>query len=69
MAKTICQQSIQYQEACSNILLAYSRYDDSIPDSNEDMARVVASVVHNCEGDEVSSFWILVSLIENYELR
>ena len=33
------------------------------------MARVIALIVNNCNGDEVSSFWILVSLIENYELR
>ena len=51
------------------MVLAYSRYDDTIEDANEDMVRVVSSIVYNCGGDEVSSFWILVSLIENYELR
>jgi hypothetical protein len=51
------------------VILAYSRYDDTINDRDEDMARVVTTVVQNCSGDEVSSFWILVSLIENYDLR
>ena len=26
-------------------------------------------MLYHCEGDEVSTFWILVSLIENYEMR
>ena len=67
--KVLPQEAMRYHEACSNVILAYSRYDDSIDDKNEYLVRVVASVVFNCSGDEVSSFWILVSLIENYELR
>jgi hypothetical protein len=65
----LSQESQCYHQACSNVILAYSRYDDSIDDTQEDLARVVVSLVTNCSGDEVSSFWILVSLIENYELR
>jgi len=26
-------------------------------------------ILLNCQGDEVSTFWILISLVENYEMR
>ena len=33
------------------------------------MGSVIATIVYHCKGDEVSTFWILVSLIENYDMR
>jgi len=33
------------------------------------MGRVIACIVHHCQGDEVSTFWILVSLVDNYDMR
>ena len=33
------------------------------------MNMLVGAILFHCRGDEVSSFWIFVSLIENYEMR
>mmetsp|Transcript_39059 Transcript_39059/g.59514 ORF Transcript_39059/g.59514 Transcript_39059/m.59514 type:complete len:313 (+) Transcript_39059:752-1690(+) len=68
-----------------NVLLAYSKYDPTIkfytiPDQNESelppldqaargMGCVVMALLNHCKDDEVSTFWILVSLIENYDMR
>jgi hypothetical protein len=30
---------------------------------------LATAILLNCQGDEVSTFWILISLIENYEMR
>ena len=50
------------------MLLAYSRYDRSIG-YVQGMNMLVGAILLHCRGDEVSSFWIFVSLIENYEMR
>ena len=50
------------------MLLAYSRYDRSIG-YVQGMNMLVGAILFHCRGDEVSSFWIFVSLIENYEMR
>lgn len=52
-----------------NVLLAYSNHDQSISLENRQMGSVIATIVYHCRGDEVSTFWILVSLIENYDMR
>jgi hypothetical protein len=33
------------------------------------MNLIVGAILFHCRGDEVSTFWIFVSLIENYEMR
>ena len=49
--------------------MAYSNHDQSINLLDKGMGQVIAAVVHHCKGDEVSTFWIAVSLIENYDMR
>ena len=53
------------------MILAYTRYDPSIDLSKglKGITQVVTVILHHTQGDEVSSFWILVSLIENYDMR
>ena len=54
-----------------NVLVAYSRYDPSIrfEPATIGMGLVVAVILYHTQGDEVGTFWILVSLIENYDMR
>ena len=52
-----------------NVLLAYSKYDPSIQQPSVPFGCLATSVLQNCQGDEVSTFWILISLVENYEMR
>jgi hypothetical protein len=33
------------------------------------MNLIVGAILFHCRGDEVSTFWIFISLIENYEMR
>lgn len=56
------------KSALRNVLIAYSRYDKSIG-YVQGMNLLVGAILFHCKGDEVSSFWIFVSLIENYEMR
>ena len=54
-----------------NVILAYSRYDPSIKfdEHTKGVAQIVAVILYHTQGDEVTSFWILVSLVENYDMR
>lgn len=56
------------KHALRNVLIAYSRYDKSIG-YVQGMNLIVGAILFHCRGDEVSTFWIFVSLIENYEMR
>ena len=56
------------KEALRNVLIAYSRYDKTIG-YVQGMNLIVGAILFHCRGDEVSTFWIFVSLIENYEMR
>jgi len=56
------------KHALRNVLIAYSRYDKSIG-YVQGMNLIAGAILFHCQGDEVSAFWIFVSLIENYEMR
>ena len=52
------------------MLFAYSTFDALIPyESNSDQSHLLKSLLHHCDGDEVSTFWIFVSLMDNYDMR
>jgi hypothetical protein len=66
------QQLKNLRSSLKNVLLAYSRYDPTIKfdsSQNAGMGLIVTVILYHTQGDEVSSFWILVSLIENYDMR
>ena len=50
-------------------MVAYSIYDQTIQACNRSLGCVISSLLCHCDTDEVSTFWILVSLLENYEMR
>lgn len=66
---TIDNELLKTFQGLKNILLAYSNHDQSINLLDKGMGQLIAAIVHHCKGDEVSTFWILVSLIENYDMR
>jgi hypothetical protein len=59
------------KSSLKNVLIAYSRYDPSIrfDSSTIGMGLIVAVILYHTQGDEVATFWVLVSLIENYDMR
>ena len=56
------------KQGLKNVLLAYARYDKTIG-YVQGMNLIVGAILFHSRGDEVSTFWIFVSLIENYEMR
>ena len=52
-----------------NIFTAYTRYDQNMDILEPELIQITVALLILTKSDEVSIFWILVSLIENYELR